>query len=251
MSSTTRWFFDTEFIDTGSIIDPISIALVSEDGRRSYSACLSGDWERTMPEWQLKNVLPHLPPPEERIHSRQQVADEILKLVGDGLPEFWAYFASYDWVVLCQLVNNGGRMIDLPKHWPKFVCDLKMLMHLHHVSKKSLPERPKDEKHDALSDARWARDTYVYLQEKVIGPGAFLLDPEMGMPWVGGSHRDVLSLDRICPWDGKFCPWAWDDVSHPPALCCLGCKELQRLEEWTRIQQGASDAPPAKKDPRG
>ena len=67
MSSTTRWFFDTEFIDTGSIIDPISIALVSEDGRRSYSACLSGDWERTMPEWQLKNVLPHLPPPEEQI----------------------------------------------------------------------------------------------------------------------------------------------------------------------------------------
>ena len=91
MAATTRWFFDTEFIDTGSIIDPISIALVSEDGRRSYSACLSGDWERTMPEWQLKNVLPHLPPPEERIHSRQQVADEILKLVGDGQPEFWAY----------------------------------------------------------------------------------------------------------------------------------------------------------------
>jgi hypothetical protein len=166
MVSTTRWFFDTEFIDTGSVIDLISIGIVSEDGLRSYSACLSGDWETTMPEWQLKNVLPHLPPPEARIHSRQQVADEILKLVGEGQPEFWAYFASYDWVALCQLVTNGGRMIDLPKHWPKFVCDLKMLMHLLRVEKRSLPARPEDGKHDALSDARWARDTYLYLQEK-------------------------------------------------------------------------------------
>lgn len=180
---TARWFFDTEFIDTGSVIDLISIGIVSEDGLRSYSACLSGDWETTMPAWHLKNVLPHLPPPEARIHSRQQVADEILKLVGEGQPEFWAYFASYDWVALCQLVTHGGRMIDLPKTWPKFVCDLKMLMHLNHVSKKSLPVQPEDGKHDSLSDARWARDTYVYLQEKVFDPGAFRLHPEMGVPW--------------------------------------------------------------------
>ena len=166
MATTTRWFFDTEFIDTGSIIELISIGIVSEDGSREHSACLSGDWERIMPEWQLKNVLPHLPPPEERIHSRQQVADEILALVGEGQPEFWAYFNSYDWVALCQLVTNGGRMIDLPKHWPKFVCDLKMLMHLLRVEKKSLPARPKDGKHDALSDARWARDTYLHLQKR-------------------------------------------------------------------------------------
>ena len=36
MVSATRWFFDTEFIDTGSIIEPISIGIVSEDGDRQF-----------------------------------------------------------------------------------------------------------------------------------------------------------------------------------------------------------------------
>lgn len=172
MASTTRWFFDTEFIDTGSIIEPISIGIVSEDGLRSYSACLEGKWEDRLPPWQIKHVLPHLPPPELRKPSHD-VARDILRFISieggvleEYQPEFWAYFASYDWVVLCQLVTNGGRMVDLPKQWPKFACDLKMLMHLLHVPKKSLPPRPEDGKHDALSDARWARDAYLHLQER-------------------------------------------------------------------------------------
>jgi hypothetical protein len=39
-------------------------------------------------------------------------------------PEFWAWFASYDWVALCQLF---GPMIDLPKGYPFFVRDLRQL----------------------------------------------------------------------------------------------------------------------------
>ena len=165
MAGKTRWFFDTEFIDTGSIIDLVSIAIVSEDGLRSYSACLDDKWEDKLPPWQIEHVLTHLPPPELRRPSHT-VAREISQLVEEGQPEFWAYYASYDWVALCQLVTAGGRMIDLPKNWPHFVCDLKMLMHFLNVDKKSLPARPEDGKHDALADARWAKDTYLYLREK-------------------------------------------------------------------------------------
>ena len=167
MSDLTRWFLDTEFIDTGEIIDLISIGIVSEDGLRTYSACLDDDWENNMPEWQLQHVLPHLPPSGER-KTRHQVASEIVRLVGADQPEFWAYYASYDWVALCQLMTGRGRMVDLPKQWPKFVCDLKMLMHLLHVPKQSLPPRPEEGKHDSLSDAQWVRDTYLYLHEKCL-----------------------------------------------------------------------------------
>ncbi len=38
------------------------------------------------------------------------------------LPEFYAYFADYDWVVFCSLF---GSMIDLPKGFPMYCKDLK------------------------------------------------------------------------------------------------------------------------------
>lgn len=37
-------------------------------------------------------------------------------------PEFYAYYADYDWVVFCWLF---GRMIDLPKGFPMYCKDLK------------------------------------------------------------------------------------------------------------------------------
>lgn len=37
-------------------------------------------------------------------------------------PEFYAYYADYDWVVFCSLF---GRMIDLPKGFPMYCRDLK------------------------------------------------------------------------------------------------------------------------------
>ena len=170
----TRWFFDTEFIDTGRTIDLISIGIVREDGLVSYSACLlegsvgfqgSGGWqEDNLEPWHREHVLPHLPPIVQR-KPAPQVAKEILQLVEEDQPEFWAYFSSYDWVALCQLVTCGDRMIDLPISWPHFVCDLKLLMHLNHISKKDLPAQPEVEVRDALVDAQWIRNSYLYIME--------------------------------------------------------------------------------------
>lgn len=40
-------------------------------------------------------------------------------------PEFYAYYADYDWVLFCSLF---GRMIDLPKGFPMYCIDLKQTL---------------------------------------------------------------------------------------------------------------------------
>lgn len=76
----TRVFYDTEFIESGSTIDLISIGMVTDDGREYYA--VNGDlddttqhdpdlrggyigktpWDRIMAEpWLVKNVVPSLP----------------------------------------------------------------------------------------------------------------------------------------------------------------------------------------------
>ena len=156
-----RWFLDTEFAEDGRTIDLISIALVREDGL-SYSACLADGWsEERCSDWVRANVLPHLPPPGER-RTRERVARDIHYLVDSSPePEFWAYYADYDWVALCQLY---GRMIDLPVGWPRFCHDLVQLMRDQRIAKKQLPKQEESTKHDPLADARWVRDAWLYLR---------------------------------------------------------------------------------------
>lgn len=40
-------------------------------------------------------------------------------------PEFYAYYADYDWVAFCWLF---GKMIDLPKGFPMYCIDLKQIL---------------------------------------------------------------------------------------------------------------------------
>lgn len=99
-------------------------------------------------------------------------------------PEFYAYYADYDWVVFCSLF---GRMIDLPKGFPMYCKDLKQMLdnyinnqitlytksmmlverpsfeaQLRYI--KNHPEYPKQEnEHSALDDARWNKSLYKFL----------------------------------------------------------------------------------------
>ena len=43
----------------------------------------------------------------------------------EATPEFYAYYADYDWVVFCWLF---GRMIDLPEGFPMYCRDLKQML---------------------------------------------------------------------------------------------------------------------------
>jgi len=156
-----RYFFDTEFIENGRTIDLISLGMVAEDGRELYLCNRDCRLEQAS-DWVKQNVLPHLPPESDTLLwvAHWQIRDAILKFaLPKEKPEFWAYFADYDWVVFCQLF---GIMIDLPKGYPMWCRDLKQLMWHLGISKKALAPSPKNE-HDALADARWNKVVFEYL----------------------------------------------------------------------------------------
>lgn len=150
-------WFDTEFIEDGRTIELISIGAVREDGKRFYAENADCDLSRA-DDWVKKHVITHLRGGADRI-NRRQIADEFMDFSGDK-PEFWAYYADYDWVVLCQLY---GRMIDLPSGWPMFCRDIKQLCV--DLDDPKLP--PQDgQEHHALADALWNQTAYEFLTTK-------------------------------------------------------------------------------------
>mgnify|MGYP001577740199 FL=1 len=148
-----RFWFDTEFYENGDVIRLISIGVVAEDSRAYYAETIHAlDWASAT-DWLVANVKPHLHGP--RI-ERNQIARELIEFMGEK-PEIWAYYADYDWVVLCQLF---GRMIDLPKGWPMYCRDVKQLCDS--LGNPKLPEQTSQE-HNAMADAEWTRDAWHHL----------------------------------------------------------------------------------------
>jgi len=148
-----RYWFDTKFIEYPYTIDLISIGIVAEDGREFYSESIEVDWSKA-DEWVLKNVKPHL---RGNAIPRSEIRQGILDFIGKDVPEFWAYYADYDWVVFCWLF---GRMIDLPRGWPKFCRDIRQL-----AVQMGSPQLPKQTgtEHHALADARWNQQAWNLL----------------------------------------------------------------------------------------
>lgn len=155
-----KYFIDTEFIERGSDypITLLSLAIVAEDGRTFYAENLLAD-HSTANEWVQRNVIPHLGKPGTLAGMPGFIAEMAKRFVGDDKPEFWGYYADYDWVVFCQLF---GAMIDLPKGWPMYCRDIKQL-----CDERGNPKLPAqdDQEHHALNDARWNKMAYEYLIE--------------------------------------------------------------------------------------
>ncbi len=149
-------WFDTEFIEDGSTIELISIGMAREDGCSYYAESSEVDWSHANP-WVMKHVVPHL---GDLRKTRKQIADEIRAFVG-AKPQFWAWYAAYDWVVLCWLYGN---MVTLPKDWPMFPMDLRAVMEDRGITAK-LPAKPKDA-HNALADALWLKRAHESLITK-------------------------------------------------------------------------------------
>lgn len=152
-----KFFFDTEFIEDGKTIDLVSIGIVCDDGGRFYAESSEFDASKASP-WVVENVLKHLEDPEHRM-TRADLKEEVLTFVHafsrGQKPEFWSYYADYDWVVLCQLF---GTMMDLPKGWPMYCRDLKQW-----CDQLGNPPLPKNDAHHALTDALWIRDQWHFL----------------------------------------------------------------------------------------
>lgn len=179
-----KYFFDTEFIedfhtDVGGkkrhFIELISIGIKCEDGRELYKISNEYDYSEAS-DWVKQHVIKpmydELSPADQRrwkideFHkhiglSKKEIAQDIQAFVmapftNNKKPkiEFYAYYGSYDWVALVTLF---GTMLQLPKHFPMFVHDLKQIMEEKGLSKdwkrKNCPD-PVGE-HNALVDARW------------------------------------------------------------------------------------------------
>lgn len=153
-----RYYLDTEFWERPGSIQLISIGIVAEDGREHYAENKDFVWGDCTSDWLHENVKPHLEGGESLI-SYADIGPAILEFIQFDLstPEFWAYYADYDWVVFCWLF---GSMIDLPTGWPMFCMDLKQ-----EVYKMGNPELPPQDttEHNALHDAKWLRLAYDYV----------------------------------------------------------------------------------------
>lgn len=94
-------------------------------------------------------------------------------------PEFYGYYADYDWVLFASL---WGTMMDLPKGFPMYCRDLKQMFDdkcMEHVVKENysfnfedamrglegMPSYPTQvDEHNALADAHWNRALYNFIQ---------------------------------------------------------------------------------------
>lgn len=158
-----RFFLDFEFIENGDKhpIIPISIGMVREDGKDLYYEFADVDWSKANP-WVIKNIKPTL---TGHTNSKEEIVEAIKTFctVNPALehgPEFWAYFADYDWVIFCSLF---GTMMDLPKGWPKYCLDLKQYMYHLKVKRDQLNFIVNPKLHNALSDAMWNMDAFNVL----------------------------------------------------------------------------------------
>lgn len=177
-----KYFLDCEFYEDGKTIDMVSIGVVAEDGRefyavnadfefdRIYSGVTAEQWQKTA--WLRDNVMGQIDRAKAIPASciRDQLRDFVLfQPEQDGFVpawypvEFWGYFAASDWVCLYQL---WGRLLDLPKQFPKWCRDIKQLQHALSDEYGNLPQLPFDPKiHHALRDAKWQKIAYDTLIE--------------------------------------------------------------------------------------
>jgi len=106
-----RYFLDTEFIESGPYrpIQLISIGIVAEDGREFYA--VSRDFNPDdASEWVKENVLSGIDTPWTERMPLSVIGAAVDGFVGDDKPEFWGYYADYDWVVFCQIF--GKYIVD-------------------------------------------------------------------------------------------------------------------------------------------
>lgn len=153
-----RIFFDTEFLEDGRTIDLLSIGMVREDGATYYAINADFNVARTTP-WLRENVLPVINLSPRVVKVSRTIAQEVLEFVGD-YPEFWAYYADYDWVCLCQLY---GTMMHLPRTWPMYCMDLKQLAVM--LGDPEMPPQVGRE-HNALDDAVTVMTRFDFLHQQ-------------------------------------------------------------------------------------
>ncbi|SDW33577.1 protein of unknown function [Arthrobacter sp. cf158] len=155
-----KYFYDTEFLDTGKYIDLISIGIIAEDGREYYAINAGAQWAIiNQHPWLAENVVAQLPEPKSpEWKMTWQIRDEVKAfLTHSDDTELWAWYSAYDHVVLAQLF---GTMMELPEGIPMYTNDVRSLVDFTGVN--ILPKQQGAE-HDALADARHVKQMYEHI----------------------------------------------------------------------------------------
>lgn len=234
-------FFDTEFDEDGETIRPISLGFVTEAGHRLYVVISDADWDRCN-DWVKENVLPYVhwnegPTLDDWDMARdlyivvpradagryiEQWISEVCPIDVEKSPfpevEFWADYADYDWIVLCQLY---GTMLQRPGYWPMFAMDIQQKKREVGYTD-ALPE-PEGQAHCAIDDAINCKERWEILDARwwdTVGRALPLLEARGIAPstdsdllpsafWGPGGEFVVLKD----PMD-VYGPFHSDDVAH-------------------------------------
>lgn len=159
-----RFFYDTEFYETGEQIHLLSIGIVADDGRELYLENANFDWKIVPKDhWIQENVRPWLYQDDyAHTSTRGRIAQNVSDFI-TATPDnqLWGYYSAYDHVVLAQLF---GRMVDMPVGIPWYTNDLKQEAVRRGFDTSTVPQD--DVAHHALGDARWNRKLYQVMTEE-------------------------------------------------------------------------------------
>ena len=178
-----RFFLDSEFNNSATqfFIDPISIALVSEDRSRAnlYAVSSEFDADKITP-WLEENVIKHLPAPTERVSNdtiRDKIIDYIASFKAAGQEvesvEIWAYNGSTDNVVMA---NFFGGLTNLRKAFNDAGLPNPDFRDMRELTRATGARLPLPENaHDCLVDALWTRDLFEHAVSKLKRGQKFLV----------------------------------------------------------------------------
>ncbi|SRR6266478_380236 len=170
---------DSEFLENGITIRPISIALVREDGKEYYGINQNRNilLVAARDKWLYDNVLSSLPlvqpvdpffpvwdkahPDFAHVKDTTRIALDVASFIQDTPnPSLWAFYAAYDHVLLAQLF---GKMINLPAGIPMRTNDIAQ--EAERLGNVRMPPMHDASQHNALSDAREVMFRLKWLRE--------------------------------------------------------------------------------------
>ena len=160
-----RYFFDTEFVDTGTGFknDFISIGVVNEEGEGYYGISTEFNIAAAREHiWVRKYVFDKLDH-HSTWKTLEEIRQEILDMIEPAREvEFWAKNGSYDNVFLCQLFGGMGKLretLQREKGVEKLTFrDTKELLRAAEDPK--IPPMPEKDKHVSINDAHQERHVF-------------------------------------------------------------------------------------------
>lgn len=184
-------FFDMEFTGLRQNTTPISIGIVSEDGKKFYAEFTDYD-ESQCNDWITENVVKNLklagmgvgvsdtdenPPLRIAMGDKRYIRQEANEWLRQfNKIQFVSDVCHYDFVLLIDLLTNGGTALDLPENISAVCHDSNMDIARHyHVSDREAFDMSREQimndlcgpedvatgdKHNSLYDAEVIRAIY-------------------------------------------------------------------------------------------